>query len=455
MKFDIAVIGGGPGGYTAATKAAALGNSVVLFEKSELGGTCLNRGCIPTKAMLHASETYLAMQHADKLGLHAENISYDWSQIHQRKNFVVSSLRDGIAKLMKANKVTVVNAVAQIVKPHFIVSGEEEYEADNIIIATGSVPFCPPITGINLPGVYTSNELLEGEGQNMKSMVVIGGGVIGVECASIYLALGYKVTIVELADHILPPMDKEIAQRLTMYLKKQGATIVTKANVKEISGEPGAMKVTYVDKKETEIVVEAEGVLVATGRKANVEGLFGEGVEIELERGAVVADASGKTSLEGVYVIGDAKARNIQLAHVASAQAENVVAAIMGHAMPVDESVIPSCVYTAPEIASVGMTEDQAKAAGIKTKAGKYLTGANGKCLIEDSESGYIKIVADAETNVIIGAQLVCPRATDMIAELTIAVQKKMTVQELLAVVHPHPTFCEMVYGAVEELMKK
>ncbi len=452
MTFDIAIIGGGPGGYTAAEKAAKEGLSVVLFEQDRIGGTCLNRGCIPTKALLHTAEAYAALADAEALGIHVENISVDFAAMHRRKDSVVSALRQGVEKLMKANKVTVVSGTACIQAPSVVSCNGETYEVKDILIATGSKVFYPPIPGIHGPGVYNSDDLLEGEGKALNSLVIIGGGVVGVECACLYRDLGCEVTILEVADHILPPMDREIAQRLTMFLKKQGITVAAKVSVEKIEGEPGAMSVTYRDKKGTSYTVQAEGVLAATGRRANLEGLLSEGLDLQLERGAVVGDYAGCTSIPHIYVIGDAKAGNIQLAHVASAQGENAVAHIVGKPLPLDLSVVPSCVYTNPEIASVGLTEDEAKAAGIKPKCGKILTGANGKCLIEGAESGYVKVVSDSETGRILGAQLVCPRATDMIGELAVAVQKKLTAAELAAVVHAHPTFGEMVYGAVESL---
>lgn len=455
MKYDLAIIGGGPGGYEAAAKAGAAGLNVIIFEKAQLGGTCLNRGCIPTKALLHSAEAYGHMAKAAELGIRVDGLSYDFSAMHQRKADIVEGLRQGIAKLMKMSKVTIVEGAAQVSGTQQITCNGEIYEAQDIIIASGSIPFVPPIPGHELEGVYTSNELLENGGKELDSLIVIGGGVIGVECASIYLPLGCRVTILELADHILPPMDKEIAQRLTMLLKKQDANIQTKVNVTSIAGEPGKMMVTYVDKKGVETTVEGAGVLVATGRRANTEGLFAEGCSPEMECGAIVGDHLGRTSIPHIYVIGDAKARNIQLAHVASAQGKNVVDAILGKEPAIDVAIVPSCVYTNPEIASVGISEEQAKATGIAVKCGKALTGANGKCLIEGSESGYLKLVCAAESDVLLGAQLVCPRATDMLAELTLAVQQKLTAAQLGAVIHPHPTICEMAAAACEQILAK
>ncbi len=452
MKYDLAIIGGGPGGYTAAEYAAKKGLSVVLFEADKIGGTCLNRGCIPTKTLIHSAEKYKEMKNSDILGISAENIDYDFNKIHERKDFVVSSLRQGIEKLMKANKVTVINAFAAVKScgdNGVLISADgENYEAENIIIATGSVPAVPPIKGSDIDGVYTSNDLLEDNGKEIKSLVIIGGGVIGCECASIYIDLGCQVTILEAMEHILPPMDREIAQRLTMFLKKQGASVNVSAKVTEIAGEKGDFTVSYENKKGEVCTAAAEAVLIATGRKAYTENLFECDNAPETFRGAVVADENGLTSLKNVYVIGDAKAHNIQLAHVAEAQAKNAVDTILGNPPTVDMSVIPSCIYTSPEIASVGLTEEEAKAKGITVKAVKCLTGANGKCLIENSESGYIKTVTDVETGRLLGAQLVCPRATDMVSEFAVAISNGMKTEDIASVIHPHPTFSEMISKA-------
>ncbi len=450
MQFDLAIIGGGPGGYTAAEKAARAGLQVVLFEQEDLGGTCLNRGCMPTKALLHSAETFAALGKAEALGIQARDISYDFAAMHRRKDTVVETLRQGVEKLMKANKITVARGQACIQEAGLVTCQGERYEVKDIIIATGSQVSYPPIPGIDLPGVWNSRDILEGGGQDFTSLVIIGGGVVGVECATLYRCLGCQVTVLEAADHILPFMDKEIAQRLTMILKKQGVSVEAKASVQKIQGTPGEMRVTYVDKKGAEHTVTAQGVLAAAGRKANLDGLFGPDFTLELERGAIVGDADGRTSVPHIYVIGDAKARNIQLAHVASAQGENAVAVILGKKPPLDMSVVPSCVYTDPEIASVGLTEEGAKAAGVPVKTGKYLTGANGKCLIEGTESGYVKLVTHRDSGKLLGAQLVCPRATDMVGELALAIQKGLTAEDLAEVIHPHPTFSEMLFGAAE-----
>lgn len=435
MMYDIAIIGGGPGGYTAAEEAAARGRSVVLFERDLVGGTCLNRGCIPTKALLHD-----AMPDASFAAMHA------------RKKAVVDQLRDGIEKLLKKRKVTIVRGMATVVSPGVVTCGNETFEAHDIIIATGSVPAIIPVPGIDLPGVYSSNDLLEGEGLHVSSLVIVGGGVIGVEFATLYASLGARVTIVEATERILPPMDREISQRVTMHLKKRGIAVETSARVTALEGEPSSMKVRYTDKRGNEKMAEAEGVLIACGRRANTQGLFAEGCEPELSRGALVCDESGRTSIGHLWAIGDVVAGNIQLAHVAEAQARNVVAVICSDTPLVSMKVVPSCVYTSPEVASVGITEAEAKAQGLDVRVGKALTGANGKCLIEESESGYVKLVADAATGAILGAQLVCPRATDLVSELALAISLGCTATQLSSVIHPHPTVSELISAAARTL---
>lgn len=436
MSYDIAIIGGGPGGYTAADEAGRRGLSVILFEADKLGGTCLNRGCIPTKALLHD----------------AASGASDAAQLRERRDEVVGTLRDGIAKLMKARKVEVVAERACIEAPGVVVAGGERYEAASIIVACGSAPSVPPIPGAELAGVYTSDDLLEGDSPALGSIAIVGGGVIGMEMALYHCLTGAQVTIIEAAERILPPLDREISQRVRMHAKKRGVAVEESAKVVRIEGEPGVMRVVYEDKKGAEQSVEAEGVLIATGRHAVTDGLFAEGLEPELVRGAVACDEQGLTSIPGVYVIGDARAGGIQLAHAAEAQARNVVATIAGEERPVDEGLIPSCVYLDPEVATVGLTEDEAKEVGRETVVGKALTGANGKALIEGSESGYVKLVADAATHEIIGAQLVCPRATDMVAELALAISLGATAEQLARVVHPHPTVSEMLAEAARAI---
>ena len=446
MNYDAAVIGGGPGGYTAAEASAQAGLRTVLFEKNLIGGTCLNRGCIPTKAYLHSAETWAVVSRGEIAGIKAG--SFDFSAMSRKKDETVSYLRQGVEGRLKAAGVTVIRGTAQITNPGEVLCDGEIYAASNTIIAAGASAVRPPVPGIDLTGVYTSDDLLEGTPPEFDSLIIIGGGVIGVEMASIFLPLGKSVTILEMAARILPEMDPEISRRLALILKKQGAGIETSASVTAITGSPGQMQVTYTDKKRREHTVTAGGVLAATGRRASLSALFPTAYCPQLDRGAAVADADGQTSLPGVYVIGDARAGNIQLAHVAEAQGKNVAAILSGKKPSVDETVVPACVYCRPAAASVGLTQDGAKAAEYTVRTLKALTGANGKCVIEGTESGFLKIVADSDTGIILGAQMVCPEAPDLIGEMAVCVQKKLTVAELAAVIHPHPAFCELISSA-------
>ncbi len=451
--FDIAVVGAGPGGYTAAERAAAAGKSVVLFEERDLGGTCLNRGCIPTKALLRSAEAYHSATSSVDLGVSASDVTFDHSVAHARKSQVVTTLRDGIQALMDKAGVTVVAARATITAPGTLEAQGETYSAESIIIATGSAPAMPPIEGIRTPGVYNSDDLLGDGAPELSSIIIVGGGVIGIEFASMYSALGVAVTVVEAAERILPPFDKEIAQRMATTLKKRGVEINTRCRVMSFAGEPGSMQVTFEDKKGEPHTLSAEGVLVAVGRTPQTASLFAEGISVQTERGAIMVDEMGQTSESGIYAIGDVRYHGIQLAHAASAQAENVVATICGDIRPVDEGLVPSCVYSFPEIAQAGISEAEAKEAGIEVVRAKALASANGKCLIEGVEGGMAKIVAEKGTGRIIGAQLVCPHATDMIAELALAIRNNLTAADLVGTIHPHPTVSEMVREAAVQLL--
>lgn len=452
MKYDLAVIGGGPGGYTAADAAAKAGLSVVLFEKDQLGGTCLNRGCIPTKALLHAADTWRALNGAEPLGLRAGGAAFDWAAIQDYKTRTVDTLRQGVRHLMQAGGVTVVQGAAQVVAEGVVLCGGTRYEASDIIAAAGAIPALPPIPGRELPGVYTSDDLLAGGGKALASLVIVGGGVIGVEMAGVYSAFGCQVTILELADRLLPTMDRELGQRLAVALKKQGVAVSTKAAVQQISQTEGGLLVQYADAKGNAARVRAQGVLIAAGRRPAAEGLFAGDYRPELERGGIPADAAGRTGLPHLYVIGDARAGSIQLAHLAEAQGKNAVAAILGRPLPVDTSLVPACVYTTPEIASVGMTEAGAKAAGIPVRCGKALSGANGRCVIAGAGAGFVKLVCRADTGRLLGAQLCWPRATDLIGELALAVQHGLTAADLAGLIHPHPTFAEGIRAAAEQI---
>ena len=446
MRYDVMIIGGGPGGYTAANKAAKNGLKTALFEKSEVGGTCLNRGCIPMKSLIESARIYKSHLESELFGIKYENVSFDYESVNSRRNTVVKTLREGVEKSLKANKVDLIKGEAKLVSENCVECNGEAYEADNIVIASGSIVSKPPIEGIEL--AISSDEVLETEYQLPESLVIIGGGVIGVEIASALSTFGTKVSVIEMADNLIPTMDKDIGQRLAMFFKKRGIEVFCSASVKAIKEDGDNKTVLYTNKNNEEVSISAKEVLIATGRKANIANLVKEGVDLKIDRG-IIADNNGRTNIDNIYVIGDAMAGNIQLAHVAEAQGENVIDLILNKPQTNDMSVIPSGIYTDPEIASVGLREEDLKKQNKEYSIKKYLTGANGKCLIENSESGFVKLLVCDE--VIVGGQIICPHATELIGELAIAVEKKMTLNEFAKVVHPHPTISEMMWGASKE----
>lgn len=455
-EYQLIVIGAGPGGYEAAIRAAQLGLTTTLIERREVGGTCLNRGCIPTKAMLHSAQLYREAANFELFGLHTENTSFDWAKVHQRKNDVVVKLRTGIEQLIKANKIDFFNNFASILGKNDVQLDQGEViRGENILIATGSVPARPPIPGLDLPNVVTSDELLDDPHFTQtdslaKEILIIGGGVIGVEFASVFSSFGCHVTIVEAMERILPTMDREISQSLNMVLKKRGVSIHTGAMVEKLEQDENGLVCHFTEKGKAQ-AVPAQQVLVAIGRRPNTQGLFAEGFEVACERGRIVTDENFRTSVDSIYAIGDVTSK-IQLAHMASAQGICAVHTIAGQKPPIDLRYVPGCIYTDPEIASVGITEDEAKQQGIPVKKGKFLMTGNGRSLIDEQERGFIKVLAHQETDVILGAQLMCSRATDIVAELATAIVNGLTCAQLAGVIRPHPTFCEGVTEAVEDV---
>ncbi len=453
-KFQVAIIGGGPGGYVAAIRGAQLGLKVALIEEKELGGTCLNKGCVPVKALLHSANLYEEAKDFSALGLHAENLSYDIHKMHERKREISEKLRNGVNLLLKSNKVTVFQGRGTLLSKDRILiegQGKEEITAEHIILATGSFAVKPPVEGMELEGVMTSDELISYEEKVPASLVIVGGGVIGMEFATFYSALGTEVTVVEMADRVIPTLDKEIAKHLTMTLKKKGVTVFTSARVEKITkAEDGKLKCHFMH-KEKEKSALGELILVSTGRRAYTESLGLENTQVETERGRILVDENYETKEKGIYAVGDAIG-GIQLAHVASAEGLTAISHIAGEEAGIRMDVVPSCVYTMPEIATVGLTEEEAADKGFAVVSGKFPLQANGKALIEGQAKGFVKIVADEKTDVVLGAQLYAVRATDMIGELSLAVAKKLTVTEVTEIIHPHPTVAEAIFESMEDV---
>ena len=441
----------------AAIRAAQLGGKVVLFEKDELGGTCLNRGCIPTKTLLHASQVYHNAVNGAGMGVHG-SVTYDIGEMFAFKRSVSEKLRSGIHALLKGAKVDVIEGTAQIAAPGAVdVTGADgavtRYTAAYILAATGSVNVRPPIPGLELPGVMTSDELLEGADTPYQSIVIIGGGVIGVEFAAFFSQLGCRVTLVEGMANLLPQLDRELGQNLAQILKKQGVEVLTSAMVQSVEQTAGGLCVR-LEQKGKELAVIGERVLCAIGRRAYFDGLFAADLAPALNGKRLLVDENYQTSIPGVYAIGDVSAA-VQLAHVAAAQGTDWAERLCGGKGSVDLNVIPSCIYSAPEIAVVGLTEAEARERGISTVSGKCTLFSNARTIIEDPGRCFMKLVARTDTHELIGAQLMCQHASDMISQISTAMVNRLTAEQLLAVMRPHPSFEEALGEAVENLAAK
>lgn len=444
----IAVIGGGPGGYVAAIRGAQLGAEVTLIEKEKLGGTCLNVGCIPTKALLHSAGLYDEIKNGSESGIIAEP-KLDFEKVQHHKEQVVNRLVSGVGGLMKANKIKVIKGTAEFHTADTLLihtdNGEQTEVFDKIIIASGSVPFTPPIPGIGHPCCIDSTGALSLK-KIPESMVIIGGGVIGIELATAYASFGSKITIVEMMPEILPMMDGELTKLARKNLERKGIRILTSAKVVAIEDQ-GASAGVKVESKDGAETISGEKVLVCVGRRADTESLKLENAGIASERGRVAVNNFMETNKSGIYAIGDCSSP-VMLAHIASAQGELAAEHAMGHAGAYLEQTNPSCVYTEPEFAAVGLTEEKAKEQKIDYIVGRFPLIANGKALIMNGGEGMIKIIADAKYKEILGVHILGPRATDLITEGALAIRLEATLEELITTIHAHPTLGEAVREA-------
>lgn len=445
IRYDVAVIGGGPGGYVAAIRLAQLGKKVALIEKDKLGGTCLNRGCIPTKALLHSAEVYRTVKEADDYGVSVTGAAFDYLKISKRKDSIVSKLRQGIGYLEKKAGVDVITGTASFKDAHTLVVGDMQITADNVIIATGSAPARIPIPGIESKEVVDSDEVLAWT-QCPKSVVIIGGGVIGVEFATLFAALNVKVTIIEMLSEIIPTADAEIAEMMRKQLEKNGVDIFVGAKVERI--EPG---VTVHFDQNGKMSVSAQACIVAIGRRPVTDGLHLELIGIEQSHGFITVDEHLQTSVPGIYAIGDVTGK-VQLAHVASAQAIVAAHNIAGENKRMDYAIVPSCVYAEPEMASVGLTEAQAKDKGCDIHIGRFPAAVNGRSMIMGVSSGMVKMITDKITGEILGCHIMAPRATDMIGEVCAVMRAEGTIDELSDTIHAHPTVSEMIMEAAHDI---
>ena len=439
MKYDFAVIGAGPAGYVAAKKAASAGLKVVMVEKKKLGGVCLNEGCVPSKTLLQAAKTYHHAKHGSIFGVEAGSLSFDFGKAHAHKNSVMDRMRDGIAGLMKKNKVEVIEGEAKLVKGGFSVNGES-HEAENILLCTGSSPSIPPIPGIEADHIVDSTGILDNE-QLPESLVIVGGGVIGCEFACVYASVGVPVTVLEAMPEICPNLDPEIAAILRKELENKGVTFLLGAKVEKFEGK----SVRYnLDGESKEI--ESDLVLVATGRKPNVSDLGLEDIGLDFDpRGGVKVDPRGATNLPGVWAAGDVTGQ-AWLAHAASRMAEVVVHNITGQKDQMRHDTMPAVVYTSPEVAVVGLTKEEAIDRGFKVKTGKIPMAINARYIAENpGEQGMCKVVLDADTNRLLGVHMVGGACSEMIFGAVAMLETELREEEIEEIVFPHPTTSEIM----------
>src|SRR2546422_7178981 len=442
--FDVAVIGGGPGGYVAALRAAQLGAKTAIVEKDRMGGTCLVRGCIPTKALLQSSELYTLAKAGQPFGLVADNIRFDWPAAQKRKGQVVDQLVKGVEGLLKAGGITSLKGSARLAGKGVVDVSGEQLQAKDIVIATGSTVARIPLPGAEL--TIDSDQILELK-EVPRRLAVIGGGVVGMEFAAMFAALGSKVTVLEMLPQVLPMVDADLVNVYAKHLAGLGGTIHTNSKVSEVAKVKGGLQVHFSEGGEGGSV-DADQVLLAVGRSPYTKGLGVEEAGVKLERGRVVVDEHLRTSADGVWAIGDVIG-GIMLAHVASYEGICAVENIAGNGNRTpDYHAAPNCIYTDPEIAHVGLGEKEAKDKGIDIKIGKFPFAASGRALTLGQSERFVKVTAEASSGRLLGAHIIGPRATDLIAEATLAIQNGLTMEQLDLTIHAHPTLPESLMEA-------
>ena len=451
MTRKLVIVGGGPGGYVAAIRAAQLGAKVSLIEAGRLGGTCLNRGCIPTKALYENARVLNTIKQSEVFGINVKGYDVDIKRMNERKQQIVEGLVSGIDRLLRANGVEVINGTGTFADKETIVVAEHsgkryEVKGENILIATGSLPSVLPIPGTDLQGVVTSARLLE-TAKIPSSLVVIGGGVVGTEFAGIYNAFGTDVTVMEYMPRILPDMDHDLGKRLTPALKRKGIRVHTGVEVKGIFRDEEGL-IVKAEGQKGEIAVKAEKVLVSTGRRMNAEGLNLDAAGIDYDEKGIKVNENFATNIPGIYAIGDV-IEGPMLAHVASDEGKAAVENMLGLKGHINYDAVHSCVFSFPEVAAVGLTEQQAKERGIPYLTGKFMFNANGKALTMEAGEGFIKAVAAKETKEIIGVHMMGPHASDLIHEAALAVTNKLTISQIARTLHTHPTLSEAFLEAV------
>jgi dihydrolipoamide dehydrogenase len=446
-RYDIAIIGSGPGGYVAALRAAQLGASVACIEREWIGGVCLNEGCIPTKALLRSAEVYALVQGAGAFGVVAGAPTIDWARMQARKEQVVKQMVGGVTMLLQRAGVEVIRGEATLSTPTTIAvrldDGQDTVVADRVVVATGSRTMAVPIPGLDGPAVINHRQALELDSLPA-SLCIIGGGIIGAEFASLFSALGVEVTVVEMLPRLLPLMDASIGEGLAWSFEQRGVTVHIGTRVTRVTSGVSGARVTMVT-PEGEQEVEAQRVLSAIGRSPNVENLGLEALGIKPTRKGIQTDHRMRTAVPGLYAIGDVAADGAMLAHVASHQGIVAVEDSLGHMATMDYRAVPSCVFTIPEAAAVGMTEEEARAAGYEVQVGVFALPNNSKAVAMGETEGFVKVVAEAEHGAVLGLHVMGPHASDLVLEGTMAIAFEATLDELERTIHPHPTLGEAI----------
>ena len=467
-QYDLIIIGAGPAGYTAAYRAASFGLRTALIEKDELGGACVNTGCIPAKALLQATAVYRDMRRASRFGITAREVDFDWAKMQDYKEEAVGQFRAQIRQLLEQNEVEQIRGEARLHAGNRVEVATREgtlsLHGTHVILATGAEPVIPDIPGIDLPQVMTSYDILRIDDWKFDCLVIIGGGVIGVELATIFAALGSKVTLLEQNGRILAPMDPIISEQMEENLRDKGIEVCCNAEVMEIKNR--GRDTVFVNFREDGVWREkaADRVLVAVGRRPDMSRVLAEDCEVKLDQGRPVIRGTYKTTQENVYAIGDTVAR-MRLAHVAASQAVYLAEHLAGRVhrmqltvvpsgMYVVLPVVPSCIYTDPEIASVGFTEEDARNSSMKVKCGSAYMAENGKAILTQKRRGFVRLIFEAYTNTLIGAQIMCPRATDMIGEMATAIANGLTAYQLSTAMRAHPTYSEAITYAIEDALR-
>lgn len=447
-EYDIAIIGGGPGGYVAAIRAAQLGASVACLERDSVGGTCLNRGCIPTKTLVRSQEVLVDARNGAEYGVRVENVSLDFPRVMERKREVVSKLVAGTEGLLKGNAVDLYKTSGRMVSKDTIhTDAGDEIKAKKIVIATGSISTPVRAEGMDTPGVITSDDILELD-RLPERLAVIGGGVIGMEFASIFQAFGSKVSVWITSPRLLRLVDEEIARRYAVIARKQGIEVNVSSSIKKVAKGDNGLLLTFETPKGDQ-TVEADLLLLAKGRTPYADEAGLETVGVERKGPQVLVNEYMETNVPGIYAIGDCVGGSM-LAHKASYEGEVAVENALGHRREADYHAVPDCIFTIPEIAGVGLDEEKAKKAGISYKVSKFPFSALGRANAMGETDGLVKILAEEGTGVILGAQILGPRAADLIAELTLATQMRLTARDVADTIHAHPTLPEAVMEAAK-----